>query len=169
MYAARHFSTANIFRYLQRASLRSYGLRKRRHAMAAQKGRDILLKLSDGAPLPAFVTVAGLRARTVSLNARSIDITDSESDGWRQLLEGAGVRAMAISGSGVFRDQASDALIRAAFFAQSPVVWQIIIPSFACFTGPFLIASLDYAGAHDAEATFSLSLASAGEVSFAAL
>jgi len=137
--------------------------------MAAQKGRDILLKLSDGALSPAFVTVAGLRARTLSLNARSIDITDSDSNGWRQLLEGAGVRALTVSGSGVFRDQASDALIREAFFAQSPVVWQVIIPSFARFEGPFLITGLDYAGAHDAEATFSLSLASAGEISFVAL
>jgi TP901-1 family phage major tail protein len=137
--------------------------------MAAQKGRDILLKLSDGAPSPAFVTVAGLRARTVSLNSRTIDITDSESAGWRQLLEGAGVRSLAVSGSGVFRDQASDALIREAFFAQVPVVWQVIIPSFARFEGAFLITSLDYAGAHDAEATFSIALASAGEITFASL
>ncbi len=131
--------------------------------MAVQKGRDILLKMSDG---EAFVTVAGLRARTVSLNARTVDITDSESGGWRELLPGAGVRALSVSGAGVFRDAQSDALMREAFFAQSQATWQVIVPSFGTFEGPFLIAALEYAGAHDGEATFSLTLASAGEVAF---
>ena len=52
--------------------------------MAVQKGRDILLKIADG---DSFVTVAGIRARTVSLNAKTVDITDSGSGGWRELLE----------------------------------------------------------------------------------
>jgi TP901-1 family phage major tail protein len=136
--------------------------------MAVQKGRDLLLKISDGAESPTFVTVAGLRARTVSLNARTVDVTDSGSNGWRELLEGAGVRSMAVSGSGVFRDASSDALMREVFFSQSPRAWQVIVPDFGTFSGSFLIAALEYAGQHDGEATFSLSLASAGEVSFAA-
>ena len=47
--------------------------------MAAQRGKDILLKISDGGGPAAFVTVAGLRARTLSLNARTIDVTDGNS------------------------------------------------------------------------------------------
>ena len=137
--------------------------------MAVQKGRDLLLKMSDGADSPSFVTIAGIRARTVSLNAKTVDITDSQSNGWRELLEGAGIRSMSVSGSGVFRDDASDALLRDAFFSQAQVAWQVIVPSFGTFAGVFLIAALEYAGQHDGEATFSLTLASAGEVSFAAL
>ncbi|MGZ3306251.1 MAG: phage major tail protein, TP901-1 family [Asticcacaulis sp.] len=136
--------------------------------MAVQKGRDLLLKLSDGADVPTYVTVAGLRARTVSLNARTVEVTDSESNGWRQLLEGAGIRSLAVSGSGVFRDAASDALMRQAFFTQAQSDWQIVVPGFGTFSGPFLIAALEYAGAHDGEATFALTLASAGEVAFVA-
>jgi TP901-1 family phage major tail protein len=134
--------------------------------MAVQKGRDMLLKISDGA---AFVTVAGLRARTVSLNAKTVDVTDSGSGGWRELLAGAGVRSLSVSGSGVFRDAASDALMREAFFAQAPAGWQVIVPAFGVFEGPFFIAALEYAGQHDGEASFALTLASAGEVSFAGL
>lgn len=137
--------------------------------MAVQKGRDLLLKISDGAVPPAFITIAGLRARTVSLNAKTVDITDSQSNGWRELLAGAGIRALSVSGSGVFRDAASDARMREVFFAQSQAVWQIIVPDFGQFQGPFLIAALEYAGQHDGEATFSLTLASAGEVTFVAL
>jgi TP901-1 family phage major tail protein len=88
--------------------------------MAAQRGKDILLKISDGAETPVFVTVAGLRARTISLNAASVDVTDGDSAGrWRELLAGAGVKQAAVSGAGVFRDAASDALVREVFFAQS--------------------------------------------------
>ncbi|ESQ79547.1 phage major tail protein, TP901-1 family [Asticcacaulis sp. YBE204] len=135
--------------------------------MALQKGRDMLLKIHDGT---AYVTVAGLRARTVSLNAKTVDVTDSQSpNGWRELMAGAGVKALSVSGSGVFKDAASDAVMREAFFAQTARNWQIIVPDFGQFSGAFLIASLDYAGDHDAEATFALTLASAGEVTFVSL
>ncbi|MDI7775382.1 phage major tail protein, TP901-1 family [Asticcacaulis sp. EMRT-3] len=137
--------------------------------MAVQQGRDMLLKISDGADTPTYQTVAGLRARTVSLNARAVEVTDSDSGGWRELLEGSGVRSLAISGSGVFRDAASDATMRDAFFAQAARDWQIIVPGFGQFAGAFLIAALEYAGQHDGEATFAITLASSGEVSFASV
>jgi len=136
--------------------------------MAAQAGKDILLKIGDGAS--GFVTVAGLRARTISLNAKTIDATDSDSAGrWRELLAGAGVRSVAVSGSGVFRDAESDAQVRASFFDQSARPWRLIVPDFGQLEGPFLVAALEYAGEHDGEAAFALSLASAGAVTFTAL
>ena len=138
--------------------------------MAAQKGKDILLKIGDGEEPEVFTTVAGLRARTISLNARSVDATDSDSAGrWRELLAGAGVKQASVSGAGVFRDAASDALIRAAFFAQSADNWQLIVPDFGTLTGPFLVAALEYAGEHEGEATYAITLASAGEITFTTL
>ena len=138
--------------------------------MAAQAGKDILLKISDGAATPTFVSVAGLRARTISLNAKTIDATDSDSAGrWRELLAGAGVRSVAVSGSGVFRDAASDAQVRTSFFDQSARAWRLVIPDFGQLEGPFIVAALEYAGEHDGEATFALSLASAGAVTFTAI
>ena len=138
--------------------------------MAAQKGKDILLKIGDGESPEVFTTVAGLRARTISLNARSVDATDSDSAGrWRELLAGAGVKQASVSGAGVFRDAASDALIRAAFFAQSADNWQLVVPDFGVLEGPFLVAALEYAGEHEGEATYAITLSSAGEIAFAAL
>ena len=138
--------------------------------MAAQKGKDILLKIGDGADPEVFTTVAGLRARTISLNARSVDATDSDSTGrWRELLAGAGVRQASVSGSGVFRDAGSDAAIRTAFFNQSADNWQLIVPDFGVLEGPFLVAALEYAGEHEGEATYAITLASAGEITFTAL
>ncbi|MEM9965379.1 MAG: phage major tail protein, TP901-1 family, partial [Asticcacaulis sp.] len=89
--------------------------------------------------------------------------------GWRELLAGGGVKSLSVSGAGVFRDEASDAQMREVFFSQTARQWQIVVPHFGQFQGAFLIASLDYAGEHDGEATFAVTLASAGEVSFVAL
>lgn len=86
----------------------------------------------------------------------------------RTSAQGIGGVGPDVTGSGVFRDASSDALMRDVFFSQTPRAWQIIVPDFGTFSGSFLIAALEYAGQHDGEATFSLSLASAGEVSFAA-
>ena len=137
--------------------------------MAAQKGKDLLLKI-DATGAGAFETVAGLRANRISLNAETVDATNADSAGrWRELLDGAGARSASISGSGVFKDAASDAVIRQAFFDGAAVVAQIIVPDFGVLEGPFQITSLEYSGAHDGEATFETSLSSAGVLSFAAL
>lgn len=135
--------------------------------MGVQRGRDLLLKVEDGA---GFATVAGLRARRLSLNAQTVDVTDSESAGrWRELLEGAGVRRAGLTGSGLFRDQASDERLRAAFFAGAILTYQVVIPDFGTVTAPFQVTALDYAGNHDGEVTFEIALESAGAVSFAVL
>ncbi|OYX57391.1 MAG: phage major tail protein, TP901-1 family [Brevundimonas subvibrioides] len=135
--------------------------------MAAQRGKDILLKM-ESAP-GVFSTVAGLRARTISLNARTVDATDADSAGrWRELLGGAGVKSAAVSGQGIFRDAASDALIREAFFDQGLKTWRLVVPDFGTLEGPFLVSALEYAGDHEGEATFAISLASAGAVAFSA-
>jgi TP901-1 family phage major tail protein len=137
--------------------------------MAGQAGRDVLLKISDQAATPTFVTVAGLKARTIALSAKPIDTTGSDSPGaWRELLPSAGTREVTVSGSGVFKDATSDALVRASFFAQDTRPWRLIIPDFGTLEGPFLVSNLEYGGVHDGEATFSMTLSSAGQVGFAA-
>ncbi|MEW9616004.1 phage major tail protein, TP901-1 family [Shinella sp. S4-D37] len=135
--------------------------------MAAQKGRELLIKIDNGA---GFVTVAGLRSKRLSFNAQLVDVTDAESAGrWRELLGGAGVQRAALSGAGIFKDQASDALVRALFFAGTIAAWQIVIPDFGTVAGPFQIAALDYSGAHDGEVVFEIALESAGLLTFGAL
>ncbi|MEP2707185.1 MAG: phage major tail protein, TP901-1 family [Roseibium sp.] len=134
--------------------------------MGAQRGRDLLMKL-DANGIGTFVTVAGLRARQVALNATSVDITSADSAGrWRELLEGAGTRTASLSGSGLFRDAESDALVRDLFFNGHIRPWQVVVPDFGTLEGPFQITALEYAGRHDNEVTFELALSSAGAVKF---
>ena len=137
--------------------------------MSAQKGKDILLKLDETGAGP-FETVAGLRANRISFNADTVDVTTAESNGrWRELLAGAGVRSAAVSGSGVFKDQDSDAALRRVFFDGTAPDFEIVIPDFGTISGPFHVSSLEYAGNHDGEATFEVALASAGSISFVEL
>ncbi len=85
--------------------------------MSGQKGRDVLIKIADGGDPETFVTVAGIRAKTISLNARTVDGTSGESpQAWRELIAGAGVKSASVSGAGVFKDANSDALMQQAFF-----------------------------------------------------
>lgn len=137
--------------------------------MVAQAGKDLLIKLDmtgDG----SFETIAGLRATRITFNAETVEVTTLESPGrWRELLAGAGGRSAAISGSGVFRDQATDERVRAIFFAGEIPTIQVIVPDFGTVEGPFQITSLEYSGQHDGEAVYELALSSAGAVTFEAL
>jgi TP901-1 family phage major tail protein len=135
--------------------------------MAAQAGKHLLLKLKTGT---AFAAVAGLRSRTLSFNAGTVDATHLASPGpWRELLGGAGLRSLRLTGSGIFKDAPSDALIRQLFFDAALRDWQVVIPDFGVVEGPFQIASLHFQGPHDGEVSFDIALESAGEMTFTAL
>ncbi|MBN8975314.1 MAG: phage major tail protein, TP901-1 family [Rhizobiales bacterium] len=135
--------------------------------MGAQKGKDLLVKMFDGA---SYVTVAGLRSRKIAFNAELVDVTHAESvDRWRELLAGAGVKRASISGRGLFKDAASDALVRQAFFDGTINNCQVIVPDFGTIQGAFQISGLEFSGEHNGEVTFDISLESAGALTFAAL
>ncbi len=134
--------------------------------MTAQKGKDLLIKIADGA---GFTTVAGLRTRRLSFNAETVDITHAESaNRWRELLDGAGVKRASISGRGLFKDAATDALMRQTFFDGAVKNYQIVIPDFGTVQGAYQITNLEFAGEHNGEVTYDVALESAGEQTFTA-
>lgn len=137
--------------------------------MSAQSGKDLLVKVDmDGNGV--FETMAGLRATRLSFNAEQVDVTSLESaGGWRELLTGGGVKSASISGSGVFRDAATDARARQIFFDGATPGFQVVIPDFGIVEGNFQITGIEYAGSHDGEATYEVSLASAGALVFSAI
>jgi len=146
--------------------------------MAAQKGKDILMKINTTGS--TFVTVGGLRSTSITLNDESVDITNKDSLGTRTLLAGAGVNSVSISGSGVFTDSTSEVLVRTSFAAQqnssdgasaqTPAFknFQFLVTGLGTYTGSFQITSIEYAGEFNGEATYSMSFESAGYITFAA-
>jgi TP901-1 family phage major tail protein len=132
--------------------------------MTAQKGKDLLVKIADGA---GFTTVAGLRTRRLAFNAETVDITHAESaNRWRELLGGAGVKRASVSGRGLFTDAATDASMRQTFFDGTVLTYQIVIPDFGTVQGAFQLTNLEFAGEHNGEVSYDVALESAGALTF---
>jgi TP901-1 family phage major tail protein len=133
-----------------------------------QSGKDLLIKV-DLTGSGTFQTMAGLRATRISLNAETVEVTSLESAGWRELLAGAGVKSASVTGSGVFRDQATDARAQQIFFNGEVPAFQVIVPSFGVIEGLFQITAVEYSGTYNGEATYDMTLASAGTLTFTAI
>ena len=137
--------------------------------MAAEKGRAFLLKLGDGGGPEAFTTIAGMRSHQITINNEIVDITNKESAGWRELLAAAGVRAVAVSGSGVFTDSATEIAAQGKAMDGSLNNYEIVFESGDKFAGAFIMTSLEYAGEHNGERTSNLTLESSGVITFTAV
>ena len=132
--------------------------------MAIEKGSAFLLKVGDGAVVPAFATVAGLRTTQLSVNGEAVVVTSKDSGGWRQLLSGAGIRSVSVSGAGVFTGSAAEARIKASALSGVLDDYRLSFEGGDSLTGRFLVTRLDYAGDFNGERSYTLSLESSGPV-----
>lgn len=132
--------------------------------MAAEKGSAFLLKVGDGQVPPGFTTVAGLRTTQLSINGEAVAITSKDSGGWRELLSGAGVRSVSVSGAGVFTGSAAEARLKANALAGTIDDYRLSFESGETMTGWFLLTRLDYAGDYNGERSYTLALESSGPV-----
>ncbi len=127
----------------------------------------MVIKIGDGGGPETFSDLLGLRTKSFNMNAETIDITDSESvNHFRELLTGAGVKSVSLSGAGVFKDASVDATLRTDYFVGTLRNFQVIIPDFGTFEGAFQITTLNYAAEHNSEVTFDVAMESSGEPSF---
>lgn len=132
--------------------------------MAAERGSAFLLKVGDGAEVPAFATVAGLRTTQLSVNGQAVEITSKDSGGWRELLSGAGVRSVSVSGAGIFTGSAAEGRIKASALAGTLDDYELSFEGGERMRGRFLVTRLDYAGDYNGERNYTLSLESSGAV-----
>lgn len=132
--------------------------------MAAEKGSAFLLKVGNGAVPVVYATVAGLRTTQLSVNGEAVAITSKDSGGWRELLSGAGVRSVSVSGAGVFTGSAAEARLKANALSGVLDDYRLSFESGETMTGRFLVTRLDYAGDFNGERSYTLSLESSGAV-----
>ncbi len=132
--------------------------------MTAEKGSAFLLKISDGAATPVYDTVAGLRTTQLSVNGEAVNITSKDSGGWRELLSGAGVRSISVSGAGIFTGSTAEATLRGHALGGTLADYELSFESGEKMRGRFLVARLDYAGDYNGERNYTLALESSGEV-----
>lgn len=133
--------------------------------MAAQKGSAVLIKQTISG---TATTIGGLRSSSITINEETVDVTNKDSSGNRELLADGGILSMSISGSGVFTDSAAEVAFRsAALGAATFQTFTFVIPDLGSYAGTFQVTSLEYAGEYNGEVTYNFALESSGAVSFA--
>ena len=133
--------------------------------MTVEKGSAFLLKIGDGGETPAFATVAGMRTTQLSVNGEAVNVTSKDSGGWRELLSGAGVRSVSVSGSGIFTGSSAELRLKTNAFGGILDDYELSFESGERLRGRFLVTRLDYSGDYNGERGYALSLESSGAVS----
>ena len=132
--------------------------------MGAEKGSAFLLKVGDGGTPVAYATVAGLRTTQLSVNGEAVNVTSKDSGGWRELLSGAGVRSVSVSGAGIFTGSAPEVRVRSNALSGIIDDYELSFESGERMRGRFLVTRLDYAGDYNGERSYTMSLESSGAV-----
>lgn len=135
--------------------------------MTAQRGSAFLLKISDGTSPPAYRTVAGLRTTQLSVTGEVVDITSKASGGWRELLSGAGARAVSVGATGIFLGSTAEAKVRTNAMAGTLDDYELSFEDGEKLRGHFLVQRLDYTGDVNGERNYALQLESSGAVATA--
>ncbi|MEL7445666.1 MAG: phage major tail protein, TP901-1 family [Pseudomonadota bacterium] len=132
--------------------------------MPAQNGAAFLLKIGDGGAPPTYETVAGLRTTQMTINGDTVVVTHKESEGWRELLSGAGTRSVSVSAAGIFLGSVAENAIRAHALAGTLDDYELSFEDGERLRGRFLVQRLDYAGDFNGERNYALQLESSGPV-----
>ncbi len=138
--------------------------------MAKFKGRDLRIKVRTSTSPDVFTVVGGARSDGITINNETVDVTDKDGSGWRELLQGAGITSMSLKLSGVVSDNAvfTDHIMVAAM-NNTHVVLKIESGLGDVWQGPFAVPSCERLGEHNKEETFSASFESAGTITYTAV
>ncbi len=134
--------------------------------MAAEAGRVLAVQINTTGS--TYADLMGLRTKSVRLNASMIDVTNSDSDRWREILDTEGIRSATFSGSGVFVDKVNSGVMIAAHLAQEIKNYKVVVPGLGTFTAALKATTLEIAGTHDGAITYNVTLESSGEIEFTA-
>ena len=138
--------------------------------MAKYKGRELRIKVRTSTGPDVFAVVGGIRTESMTINSETVDVTDKDGNGWRELLEGAGITSMSLKGSGVVsNDTVFTDHIMAAVMANTHVVLKIESGLGDVWQGTFAVPSAERAGEYNKEETFSITLESAGTITYTAV
>ncbi len=132
--------------------------------MAVESGAAFLLRVSQGGSPETFATVAGLRTTQMSLTCEQVVVTNKGSAGWRELLGAGGVRAVSISGAGVFTGSSAELLVKNLVLQGGLRRFEVSFEGGERLRGSFQVTRLDYAGDFNGERTYTLALESSGPV-----
>jgi len=132
--------------------------------MPSYSGNLVLLQLQDTAK--QWVNIGGMRTTRFVLNNQLVDASHKESGTWRHTLAGAGIASISISGNGIFTDSEAEARLRTIAFANQTVTYRLCFGNGDHLCGLFAITSYERVGNLHEEESYSITLESAGAVSY---
>jgi TP901-1 family phage major tail protein len=134
--------------------------------MPSQKGRDLLLKIGNGAGTEVFTTIGAARMVTMLLNNQLVDSTTMDSNGFQELQADAGVQTLELTLEGLFKDSAAEETLRLTSFNRTPKNYQLCFPNGDLLAAAFVIHDYRRGGSFDGLETFSVTLARTGGGTF---
>jgi predicted secreted protein len=123
-------------------------------------GRAITFTKNSGAGPDVIV---GIRTKTLSYGAETIDITTDDDDGWRRILETAvAQRQFDFAFEGLVNN---DEVLEIAASAEGLLVgnYTLTMPGIGTITGKFVFAGWEKTGAYNDATTFSITAQSTEE------
>lgn len=134
--------------------------------MSSQKGRDLLLKIGNGADPEVFTALGAARAVSMALNNRPVDSTAMGNDGFQGFQADAGVQTLELRLDGLFKDAAAEETMRLAAFNRTVKNYQLVFPNGDVFAAAFVVHDYSRGGSFDGLETFSVTLARTGAGTF---
>lgn len=129
------------------------------------KGSAVLIKKGTSA---SGVAIAGLRSHTLTINSETVDVTTADNTNrWRALLAAAGVKSMSISGSGVLADSDTHEDLIEDVIAQTVAAYGVVLAGLGTFNGNFQLTQFEASGEYNGEESYSITLESGGDITWA--
>ncbi|MBM3617651.1 MAG: hypothetical protein FJX23_03815 [Alphaproteobacteria bacterium] len=129
----------------------------------------MLLKIGDdGAPTEAFHTIGGLRATRVSIGRNPPEVRDVSGNGWKRMLEGAGIASLRISGQGVAATKEGDARLWQRAVDGASRNYRIHLADGGRIDAKCVVTGYERTGAVEGLEGFTLTLESSGAVTYTA-
>lgn len=131
------------------------------------KGSEFDGRIEDPTSAGTWLDIGGLKSKTMTFNGESVDITNHGSNGWRQLLNGAGVNSIDASMEGVTNKVDSLKHIVQAWKERTHIRLQLrmLFGADNVLTIDVIakITSIEFSGENDKEVPYSFSFQSADE------
>ena len=133
--------------------------------MAKMAGRKVNLFAADTA---AGSPIAGGREHGITINNEAIDVTDKDSNGWRELLSDPSTRSVDISFTGLMDGATYVALALGSTTTALLADYTVEIDGVGTFTGDFHLSSVELGTPHDDAVELTMTLASSGAIAWTA-
>lgn len=130
------------------------------------KGSALVLKKGTAA---GGTAIAAGRTLSLSFNSETVDVTSADdTNRWRQLLAASGTKSASVSFAGVLKDVATHNQMVVDLIAQTVDAYGVVISTLGTLDGNWQLTQFEVSGEYNGEAQYTMTLESAGDLTYAA-